>query len=214
MTCILSRRRVTYAYSYMLHFKCMHMLPYRACMGAFQHLWAQSEAHWTPDYTGKLATSATAGQEKFSNASIISLERIFINVNSINNVHFHITLKLPVVRSGFAVEVASVQNAEFVVSSNQKRKNVERTSYELSNVDGKFTHTRSPGDTDKGMSADLQGRGLGPTTVSNKNPAPWTAWEVGICLHWLMPCMTRPVTLVLKHTVYVFKLISGCGGRS
>lgn len=68
-------------------------------------------------------------------------------------------------------------------ATKKEKKKVERLLHELSNVDGKFACAGSPGLTGKGMAADLQGSGLGPTTVGHNNPAPWTAWEVGICLH-------------------------------
>lgn len=72
-----------------------------------------------------MATFATTGVARLSNVSI-SLERIFSKVNSMNNVHFYITFKLPVV-GGID---AGVQTADIVIASSQK-KQVERTIREL-----------------------------------------------------------------------------------
>lgn len=101
----------------------MHTVPCRVCTGTFQRVGAQSEGHRPPDCTGRLGTSAMTGLEKFSSASI-SLERIFSNANSKNNVHFYITFHLPVIRSVFRPVDSRVQSEDedTAVTSNQKKK--------------------------------------------------------------------------------------------
>lgn len=141
------------------------MLPCEFYMGAFS-IWEPSLKD--TGYTGRLATT---GLEEFSNASI-RLERIFSKASSMNDVHFYVTLKLPVVRGISVAESAFVQAADSVnTNKNNDSKKVEGILRELSNEDGKFACTGSPGGTGKGMSADLQGGGLTPATVEDGNPA-------------------------------------------